>query len=129
MTDETKNLIIRLRNEGCGYKKIAKETGESVGVVRHFCNLIDSNPTEKYCPNCGATISFIKGGKQKKFCSDHCRWSYWNKHKKVENRKCYHEEICKNCGKTFMTYGNRHRFFCSMNCYKESRKQGRDSNE
>lgn len=120
MTDEIKNKIIALRKEGYGYKKIAKETGETIGVVRHLCVALEHKETTE-CLQCGLPIKSPNGRKQKRFCSDRCRWNYWNKRKKLENRKTFHEVVCKQCGKTFMAYGNARRSFCSQECYQKSR--------
>jgi len=32
------------------------------------------------CLNCGIKIKSIKGSKKKRFCSDRCRWDWWNSH-------------------------------------------------
>lgn len=123
MTNEIKNRIINLRKQGYGYKKIAKEIGETIGVVRYLCSSLENESTNDRCLGCGVPIRSIKGKKKKQFCSDKCRWNYWNKRKKEENKRAYREVICKFCGRTFMTYGNHQRSFCSIECYKDSRKK------
>jgi len=32
------------------------------------------------CIKCGVVIVSIKGKKKKRFCSDRCRWDWWNNH-------------------------------------------------
>ena len=32
------------------------------------------------CIRCGTEIKSIKGKKKKRFCSDRCRWDWWNNH-------------------------------------------------
>lgn len=39
------------------------------------------------CLNCGIEIRSIKGKKKKRFCSDRCRWDWWNNHIKEEKLK------------------------------------------
>ena len=39
------------------------------------------------CLKCGNEIRSIKGKKKKRFCSDRCRWDWWNNHIKEEKQK------------------------------------------
>jgi len=39
------------------------------------------------CLKCGIEIISIKGKKKKRFCSDRCRWDWWNNHIKEEKQK------------------------------------------
>jgi endogenous inhibitor of DNA gyrase (YacG/DUF329 family) len=39
------------------------------------------------CLKCGVEIKSIKGTKKKRFCSDRCRWDWWNNHIKEEKLK------------------------------------------
>ncbi|QLY39394.1 hypothetical protein HF295_00380 [Hujiaoplasma nucleasis] len=39
------------------------------------------------CLKCGMVIASIKGKKKKRFCSDRCRWDWWNNHIKEEKLK------------------------------------------
>jgi endogenous inhibitor of DNA gyrase (YacG/DUF329 family) len=39
------------------------------------------------CLKCGGEIKSIKGKKKRRFCSDRCRWDWWNNHIKEEKRK------------------------------------------
>lgn len=39
------------------------------------------------CLKCGIEIKSIKGKKKKRFCSDRCRWDWWNNHIKEEKLK------------------------------------------
>ena len=81
MTLEEKNKIYQLKKEGYGYKKIANELGLSVSSVQSF---LKRNPMDidllGTCKRCGMTIQSIKGKKRKQFCSDRCRWDWWNSH-------------------------------------------------
>lgn len=78
-----KQRIKELRIEGYGYKKIAKALDLTLSVVRYACYKIDQvDPLEGSCEHCGIKIKSIKGKKRKIFCSDRCRWDYWNSIKK-----------------------------------------------
>lgn len=82
MVNDNKLKIIELREKGYGYKKIAKELGISVGSVRHACEQAEANITKEHCLYCGKEMTSIPGKKRKRFCSDKCRYDYWNKQKK-----------------------------------------------
>lgn len=120
MNSDIKKKIVALRKKGYGYKKIAKEIGESVGVVRHLCVSIDNEPQKSNCLNCGLPIKSITGKKEKKFCCDKCRYEWWNK-KHKEERKIYAVLTCKFCGKEFNVYYNEKRVYCSHECYVKDR--------
>ncbi len=125
MTNETKQQIKNLRKQGYGYKKISKFVGESVGSVRHYLATYQEKELHVFCLNCGRPIVSIKGKKKKKFCSDRCRWDYWNHHQKEVNKKAYYQVTCKYCGKEFLSYGNEHRVYCCHECYIEDYKHKR----
>ena len=74
-----KDIIKTLSQKGYGYKKIAKELNISVGSVR---NALIETSEAPVCKNCGCKLKFIEGKKKKVFCSNSCRYAYWNKHKK-----------------------------------------------
>ena len=76
MTQEEKLKIIKLSQEGNGYKKIAAELKLSIGSIRNVLK-------DGCCPNCGKKLTFVVGKKKKKFCCDNCRYEYWNKVRKV----------------------------------------------
>jgi hypothetical protein len=118
MKPEMKNQLKQMRKEGYGYKKIAKELGLTLSVVRYACNKInDEDLLEGHCEKCGLKIKSIKGKKRKRFCSDRCRWDWWNKHQKEVDKKAFYTHVCKWCNKEFTTYGNKNRVYCSHDCY------------
>jgi len=78
MNDDTK--IKELRKKGYGYKRIAKELSMTPSAVRHACIRIEEEQLlGGYCKNCNKEMMSIKGKKKKVFCSDQCRWQWWNK--------------------------------------------------
>ena len=123
MTLEEKNKIYQLKKEGYGYKKIANELGLSASSVQSF---LKRNPMDLdllgTCKRCGMTIQSIKGKKRKQFCSDRCRWDWWNSHIKEVNKKAFYTLICKHCGKEFTAYGNQKRVYCCHECYVKDKK-------
>ena len=123
MTLEEKNKIYQLKKEGYGYKKIANELGLSASSVQSF---LKRNPIDLdllgTCKRCGMTIQSIKGKKRKQFCSDRCRWDWWNSHIKEVNKKAFYTLTCKHCGKEFTAYGNQKRVYCCHDCYVKDKK-------
>ena len=83
MKAEIKTRIKQLRSEGYGYKRIAKTLDLTLSVVRYAVNkMSDEDLLEGRCEQCGIKIKSIKGKKRKRFCSDRCRWDWWNSIKK-----------------------------------------------
>ena len=123
MTLEEKQKIYLLKKEGYGYKKIANELGLSADSVKSF---LKRKPLDTdllgTCKRCGATIISLKGKKRKQFCSDRCRWDWWNSHIKEVNKKAYYPVVCKCCGKEFTAYGNQKRVYCTHECYIKNKK-------
>ena len=123
MTLEEKQKIYLLKKEGYGYKKIASELGLSADSVKSF---LKRKPLDLElvgtCKRCGTTITSTKGKKRKQFCSDRCRWDWWNSHIKDVNKKAYYVKVCKFCGKEFTAYGNQKRVYCTHACYIKDKK-------
>jgi orotate phosphoribosyltransferase-like protein len=76
--------ILELRDEGYGYKKIASELNLTRDQVRYICKKGDEKPLDGVCKNCNTKINSIEGKKRKVYCSDKCRYQWWNKLKKVK---------------------------------------------
>ncbi len=135
MTDTQKEHINRMRADGLGYLKIARILSLSVNTVKTYCrrnNLCgelekhDSASVVDYsvsvhCRNCGIPIDQPSGKKQRKFCSDICRVSWWNSHPEKVNRRANYLKVCAYCCKLFTSYGNINRIYCCHACYIGSR--------
>ena len=132
MTKEQSNQIDELRSQGKGYKSIAAAVGISVDKVRYYCKkngmagvgktaLVADGLT---CPLCGTAISQPDGrGRKKKFCSEHCRSLWWGRHPNAlkSHEDSFYEYTCQCCGKQFKTRGNKHRKYCSRECFIKMR--------
>lgn len=98
MTEEQKSQIKAFRNNGLGYKLIAKELGISVNSVKSFCRRNEHYDTPKdetpRCEQCGKALQNIPGQKKKRFCSDRCRQTWWNSHLDIVKRKAVYVYIC-----------------------------------
>ena len=124
MIGNEKTRIVELRQLGYGYKRIAKELSISISAVRYASSKSsDVDLLIGNCENCGLTIKSILGKKKKRFCSDQCRWLWWNKHQKEVTKKAYYTHQCKCCNKESTAYGNNKRVFCSHECYIKFKAQ------
>lgn len=133
MTDNEKEQITQLQQNGWGYKKIAVTLGLPVNSVKTHCR---RHPVEKksetaigcICQQCGTPITANAHCKAKKFCSDKCRMAWWNAHPNQIKRKAFYSFTCAYCGREFKSYGNAHRVYCSRECYASARRKEADSN-
>jgi len=134
MTDDEKNRIAKLRQVGMGYKKIASILGINESTVKSHCRRHNlegrvERPPEtllpgvvyKACKNCGELFLQYPDHREKIFCCDTCRIKWWNSHLSQVKRKAMYEYNCPTCGKKFFAYGNRHRKYCSHQCYITAR--------
>ena len=115
--------IQMLREKGYGYKRIASELNLSVNTVKSYCRrhpvpAVESND-DSVCLNCGKPIEQIPQRKKKKFCSDKCRYSWWNKQQ--TNIKGKTVSSCLFCGREFYSYRSKKQKFCSRECYHKFR--------
>lgn len=127
MTDYQKEQTIRLRSEGFGYKKISEMLDLSDNTIKSFCRRMGltgasgfeqrDSEQECFCKNCGLPIKQSVGKKERKFCSDRCRMSWWNSHLDLVKRKAVYDFKCQYCHKPFTAYGNSKRKYCSHECY------------
>ena len=129
MTEGQKNIIDKLRLEGCGYLKIAKEIGVSENTVKSYCrrSVVTSTTKETIaaCAHCGKAIDKSKRS-AKRFCSDDCRNKWWNEHPK---REMSYVSICACCGKEIHMCRRNEKKYCSHSCYIKARYNGGVSND
>ena len=143
MTEEEKNTVRRLREQGYGYKTISNITGihrETIKshLKRHPCEVGSARPRPSQCQikkegakkteapkgeeltackQCGEL--FMPKRKGTLFCCDECRQKWWGKNKYKEGTP--HTFKCLNCGKEFQAYVVKDRKYCSHDCYIEAR--------
>ena len=113
--DSTKE-IIKLKNSGLGYKKIAKQTGISVNTVKSVIRRYLGK--KGFCRNCGKPLT---GRVSRMFCSVQCRYEWNKKYCALLTGPASYELKCKYCGKTFYSYGHSKRKYCSHECYINDR--------
>ena len=145
MTEFEKQQIQDLRLKGVGYKAIAAVLGISRDSIRGYCKrngldgdskVVSLNVEEKInqnllCACCGKPIKQKKRGRNRRFCSEECRRTWWkeNQDKRKKNCIAIYKYICLNCNKEFSCYGNKRRKYCSHNCYIKSRYWKDDAND
>ena len=117
------NQIRNLALQGFGYKRIADIVGLSPDTVKSHLRRHPAKPESSVCMQCGKPLEQTKGRKEKKFCSDKCRMTFWNSHQDEVNKQAYYTLICLHCGKEFESYGNKNRKYCSRVCYAEARRK------
>lgn len=127
MTKHEKETILSLRRSGLGCKRIADTLGLKVNGVKSFVSR-HAGPTDKpgFCQQCGMPLKQLPHKKKKKFCSDQCRLKWWNSHPELVHRKARYTLECAYCGKTFESYGNSRRIYCSRACYADARRRSDD---
>lgn len=128
MTDHEKTQIVRLQQEGLGYKRIATELRLPVNAVKSYCRrhpvvkeIVPSGSAN--CLQCGVPLTQLPHRKAKKFCCDKCRMAWWNAHQDQVNRRAYYQLTCQACGRQFESYGKRHRVYCSRACFAQARRK------
>lgn len=131
MTNDEKQSIYNMRRNGASYAVIAATLNLSKSTVASFCQKegLRTGSSKaltalRYCKYCGKPLPVKEKGKEQKFCSEHCRMSWWKEHPKDLNKKAIYIFTCPCCGKTFTSYGNAHRKYCSHACYIQDRFGG-----
>lgn len=120
MTANQEAMIRKMRLAGCGYGQIGKATGLSKNTVTSFCRRkgIESNADNHLliCTECGKIEPRSAIGRKRVFCSDKCRFSWYNKHRNLTERNA-EKKVCPACGQTFFCYASTKRKYCSHACY------------
>jgi hypothetical protein len=127
MVDD-KRKILELKQMGYGYKKIAKELNLTLSVVRYACSKIsEDDPLGGNCEQCHIQMKSTKGRKDKRFCSDKCRWKWWNQHQGELNKRAFYTHKCRFCNKEFTVYAVKERNYCCHECYIKDKINKRES--
>ena len=130
MHEEQKQAATALRLQGESYAGIADYLDLPLNTVKSFCRRNKITPLSQaglqgmdnpkgVCKNCGAILDQTPGGRKKTFCSDRCRYSFWNR----SRRQKPYRLICQRCGRKFISLGNKNKAFCSRECYMLNRSR------
>ena len=140
MTIDQRKMIDSFRSQGMGYKRIAAKLGISENTVKSYLRR-NTQPGETVpaqvlaqatkpatdthiCWQCGKPVAQNPGRKEKKFCSNACRFAWWNAHQDLVKRKSVYHFTCPTCGREFTAYGKANRKYCSHVCYIQARFGG-----
>ena len=126
MTARQKEQISTMRLRGDSHAAIADALGLSRNTVKSFCLRnhrpepleVKAAPAKSgICAQCGKVFVLCPGHRQRRFCSDHCRMTWWNAHRELLRSTAKVEHTCARCGKHFMGYAQQRRRYCSHACY------------
>jgi len=132
LTADEKERIQQLRLEGLSYTQIASAIGVHRNTIKSFCrrNMLGDSLTSggvcnsdqsTACKYCGKKLHQIRGQKPKKYCSDKCRFAWWNENREAMKKKALYKYKCAYCNREFESYGSKNRKFCGHTCYIASR--------
>jgi len=122
MTIVQKETVLAMRKQGLTYADIAGQMDLSPNTVKSLCRRSGAavQPLERnddsVCKNCGAPLQQNATGRKRSFCSDQCRYAWWNRKRRVR----LYRLNCLCCGRQFISYGNKKRKFCGRECYIQS---------
>ncbi|MBU3100654.1 MULTISPECIES: RNA polymerase subunit sigma-70 [Clostridium] len=141
MTNDQKEEIRKMRQDGKSYSQIIVSLGINENTVKAYCrrnnlgatvNTKPKSEKEIYtsCKHCGKSLTQGTKGKPKKFCCDECRRLWWKANDIEHVKKTYYTLSCAECGNKFESYGNKSRKFCGHACYIKYRfKKEEDLND
>ena len=118
MNPHEKKMIRALRENGKSYASIAAELELSVNSIKAYCHRKNIISLVEFgrCPRCGALISPEEVRRNRRYCSDICRYSWNYAHRLLSDRNAV-EKKCACCQRPFFSYPSSHRKYCSHDCY------------
>lgn len=127
MTDLQKKQIAFMRYKKDTYTEISEALGIPVGTIKNYCyrhGMTAKTQTGKpCCKNCGTELINATKARPRLFCSDHCKQTWWNKHRRERTSAKIIPYACPTCGKVFADYNGANRKYCSQECYRKRRLQ------
>lgn len=85
ITNYQKHSILQMRRGGMTYVEIGEALDLSSNTVKSVCrrNTLkeqqDGHLPGTVCKNCGEPLKQTPGARRKVFCSNHCRYEWWNR--------------------------------------------------
>ena len=120
MTIDEKSRVLKLKENGLGYKAISKKLNLPINTVKSILRR-ENNAKVCKCKHCGKELKLTAGKKEKKYCDNKCRMRYWYENRYLLNTTIKYEVECECCKKKFTFYGYSGRKYCSRKCYLRSR--------
>lgn len=130
MTEKQIKQINAMRNRGATYSEIAVATCLSESAIKSYCwrhkiqvveKKSDEHNSSILCPNCKVVIIQKPKQKPRRFCSEKCRTTWWNKNRKIANKSKMLNIACDFCGIEFEKLNSSSQRYCSHNCYIKDR--------
>jgi hypothetical protein len=118
MTDAQKSEILTLRAQNVPFNQIAARMGVPKATIKSFCQRLrrgEAADNAARCEYCGKPMLQLPRRKQKRFCSDVCRYAFHNRHRTGGTA------VCAYCGAEFNTKGNASRKYCGIACSTNAR--------
>jgi len=118
MTEGQKAAIANLRRAGKSYADISTTAGLPVGTVKAFCSrngIAAGRDGVQYCGSCGALVIQTPKKRHKRFCSDRCRYRWWNRSRGAQAGKGA-AHTCACCGAHYLSYHGSSKY-CGHPCY------------
>lgn len=120
MTEVQKQEILRLRRQGMPFTAIAEKLSLNRNTVKTFASRNERKfSMQGKCLNCGCETKQKPKTKTKQFCSDRCRYQYWNRHR--SEKQMSNTLSCAYCGRTFSASLSANRKYCGRSCYVNAR--------
>ena len=96
MTKEEKKKVVELRALGMSYQEIARCFSLPLSTVKSWLIRHSQKEEKGRCRFCGAPIQQTPHKRERKYCSDECRYRWWSKHPEVRtiNKKRKEESAC-----------------------------------
>lgn len=115
-----KEQVIKLRESGLSFGEISKQLGISRSTVSSICQRAKEQEQHR-CKKCGLLLKQTSGHRQRIFCSDKCRKSWWRSN--GNSHSINNKAVCLTCGKEFIYHESRLRKYCSLACAYLGRKK------
>ena len=90
MKNEDIAKITSMRQQGKGAAEIAETLDLPLNTVKSYLRRHPETDTSRVCPQCGKPVVQKEGRKEKKFCSDKCRMTWWNSHQSEIKKEAYY---------------------------------------
>lgn len=113
LTEVQKREILKLKNEGKGYKSISKIMGISASTIAY---VLKKESLVYRCEFCGKEYEKKPGTRSRRFCSHICRSKWWKRNKCLD-------DICLECGALFKHSPSDKKKFCSRECFQKNMKR------
>nr|DAJ91402.1 MAG TPA: DNA gyrase inhibitor [Caudoviricetes sp.] len=120
MTEVQKQEILRLRSHGITFSAIAEKLDLNRNTIKTFVSRSEKKfSMQGKCLNCGCEMEQKPKTKTKQFCSDRCRYQYWNRHR--SEKQMGNTLSCAYCGRIFSAPLSASRKYCGRSCYVNAR--------